>query len=206
MSVKRSLLLVGVLVLLANAVQAQQPSGMIQIPVCQIEVTWERLSTADSTDKSRATDVWLWGMGVDELPTGVNPPVVSPYGRFSWDNEHKDVLSQLGPIDVYDAPTSTNPWAPNKPVLLFNRLFLQTLDLQIFTRTLRLLNFEFGGGIWGWGEEKTEQQIQCPPEQEESVGTITQIWNEFISHSYTYKLIIKVVGTKSIPALHLSDE
>lgn len=185
MSLARSLVMIGVLALLASAVQAQQQSRMVLIPVCSVEVTWERLET-ENVAVSRQHDSLYWSMAAVHASEG---------------DDFKTIpVSMLGPIRDDAVPTTSTPWIPKRSAILLLESFTRQLDLRIYSRAWR---HRRGGIAVEPGEMYT---ILCPPAQDEILGMITQGQRPSEVYIYTYKMTIKVVGTKSIPALLPSEE
>ena len=219
MLVRRCLVMamVTVLLVLSGAVQASQQLETVLIPVCRVEVTWERLEAVPQLP-SKVTphdDLWLWG--ISAAKDSVNLPFTE-FGlpAFGFDDDHKDVLSLFGPITVDQLPTSTHPWTPKTPVILFSTGFTQSIVVQVITRTWHFfqLNDKREAFFENLDRSKPSYTLRCPPrdEEKEIVDSIQATRGQLLGRpdlgdqTYTYKIVTKVVDMKSIPAFLPIDQ
>ena len=190
MSVRRSLvvMMVGVLLVLSGAVQAHQ-LGAVLMPVCRVEVTWEKLQTGyippPGGGGRGSIYHYFWAMTVVEPPATV---------------EVNDVLVELGPIDYISNqfPRPTNPWIPKKPVILLSQVFIEKIKLQIYARTLSYYwDKNRRNALFSTPSvETTMKTVTCPPMEEELTGTIDfgKTEGQDPVYTYTYKITTKLAG------------
>ena len=129
--------------------------------------------------------------------------------NYQWDNQHKDALSTLGPIDSHSVPTSSNPWKPRSPVLLFTKSFTRSIELQITTRTLNFVESYAGvsSGIFQLevpGAQVRKETLSCPPSQEIRPGTITVTGKGY--HKYAYKITTTALASRNVPGVTFKED
>lgn len=182
-----------------------------QIPVCRVEVTWERLETENISPRPgrdnlfARVDLWSWGMAAAELPPGVSLTLLSSERIAIWDDDNKDALAAFGPIHSRYVPSISNPWVPRRPVLLLSQSFTREIQLQIATRTWNLHQTESNNAAYLnlRSEPPQIETVLCPPTEPSTTKTIKREFEGL--HFYTYRITTQAVRLMNVPAVSLVE-